>query len=53
MLHFLSEILIGFQPSTYTITEGLSVSVCAVMLDGASAITITVPVSITGGTAEG
>jgi hypothetical protein len=44
---------IGFQPSDYTITEGSPVEVCVEVLEGSSAVPITLTVDATEGTAEG
>ena len=43
----------GFQPSTYVTNEGSSVSVCITILDGSSAVPITLSVGISEGTADG
>ena len=44
---------IGFQPLNYTTNEGSSVNVCVEVLQGTSAVPITLIVDTTEGTAEG
>ena len=48
-----SALRIGFQQSDYPITEGSPVEVCVEILEGSSAVPITLTVNATEGTAEG
>ena len=48
-----SVLRIGFQQSNYPITEGSPVEVCVEVLEGSSAVPITLTVDTTEGTAEG
>ena len=49
----ISALSIGFQPSTYTTTEGSTVGVCVEVLSGSSAIPILISITTSEGTAEG
>ena len=51
--YFISALSIGFQPSTYTTTEGSTVGVCVEVLSGSSAVPIPISISTSEGTAEG
>ena len=47
-----SEISVGFDPVNYTTTEGETLSVCASISNGTSTINFSIPLAISGGTAE-
>ena len=49
----ISAVSVGFQESTYNVTEGDTVSVCLEILEGSSGVPITISVSTTEGTAGG
>lgn len=48
----ISAVSVGFQESTYNVTEGDTVSVCLEILEGSSGVPITISVGTTEGTAE-
>ena len=47
VLSFISEVLVGFTMSTYRVTEGMSLQVCVVLLNGTIAAGVDIDLQYT------
>ena len=50
---FFSALSVGFQRSSYNVTEGAPVRLCLQIFEGNSAVPVTISVGTAEGTAEG